>query len=146
MDRGFIKAGHTIVWANDKSRDACASYERNLHIKPVYKDIRRVEYFPQAEIVVGCNPCQGFSVIGTRNPEDHRNFLYKEIVRCLMQVRPKFFVTENVKGLKSLYAGRFFQLMLNDFTECGYKISWKLLNAKDYGVPQDRERLFIVGV
>jgi DNA (cytosine-5)-methyltransferase 1 len=146
MDRGFIRAGHTIVWANDKSRDACASYERNLHIRPVLKDIRKVEHFPPAEIVVGCNPCQGFSVIGTRNPEDYRNYLYKEIVRCLVQVQPKFFVTENVKGLKSLYAGRFFQLMLKDFSECGYKISWKLLNAKDYGVPQDRERIFIIGV
>jgi DNA (cytosine-5)-methyltransferase 1 len=146
IDRGFIKAGHRIVWATDKSRDACASYEKNLHIKPLCKDIRKVDHFPQAEIVVGCNPCQGFSVIGTRDPEDYRNYLYKEIIRCLRQVRPKFFVTENVKGLKSLYAGRFFELMLKDFYDSGYSVTWRLLNAKDYGVPQDRERIFIVGV
>jgi DNA (cytosine-5)-methyltransferase 1 len=146
MDRGFIRAGHTIIWANDKSRDACTSYEENLHIKPLCEDIKKVEKFPPADIVVGCNPCQGFSMIGPRNPDDSRNYLYKEILRCVLQVKPKFFVIENVKGLRSLYAGRFFSLIINDFAAAGYNVTWRLLNAKDYGAPQDRERIFIVGV
>ena len=146
MDRGFIRAGHRIVWANDVDPDACASYEANLRIEPLCADIRTVEKFPDAEIVVGCNPCQGFSTIGLRNPEDERNYLYKEITRCLLQVKPKFFVTENVKGLKSLYGGRFLELILNDYREAGYRVKWELLNAKDYGVPQDRQRIFIVGI
>ena len=146
MDRGFIKAGHKVVWANDINKDACASYEQNLHIKPLCKDIKKVEHFPCAEIVVACNPCQGFSIIGPRNPEDPRNYLYKEIVRCLQQVKPKFFVTENVKGLKLLYSGSFLNLLLEEFDDCGYDVNWQILNAKNYGVPQDRERLFIIGV
>jgi DNA (cytosine-5)-methyltransferase 1 len=146
MDRGFIKTGHRIVWANDINKDACASYEQNLNIEPLCTDIKKVEHFPSAEIVVACNPCQGFSIIGPRNPEDPRNYLYKEIVRCLKQVKPKFFVTENVKGLKSLYSGRFLNLLLREFTDCGYDVNWQILDAKYYGVPQDRERLFIVGV
>jgi len=146
MDRGFVRAGHRIVWANEWNRDACASYEKSLHVKPLCQDIRTVESFPDADIMVACNPCQGFSMIGLRNPRDSRNFLYKEIVRCLLLVRPKFFVTENVRGLCSLYGGQFLQKMMLDCTKAGYNVSWRVLNAKNYGVPQDRWRLFIVGV
>jgi DNA (cytosine-5)-methyltransferase 1 len=146
MDKGFIKAGYTVIFANDKNRDACNSYEKNLHFKPICEDIRKIEKFPTGDVVVGCNPCQGFSIIGPRNPEDPRNYLYKEILRCVLQVKPNFFVTENVKGLKSLYGGRFLKLILNDFQNAGYTVSWNLLNAKDFGVPQDRERIFMVGV
>jgi DNA (cytosine-5)-methyltransferase 1 len=146
MDSGFVQAGHKIIWANDKSKDACATYRRNLNVAPLCKDVKKVEHFPAAEIVVACNPCQGFSFIGPRNPEDERNYLYQEIVRCLKETKPKFFVTENVKGLKFLYKGRFFNLMLDDFEDSGYNVTWKLLNAKDFGVPQDRERIFMVGV
>lgn len=146
MDLGFVQAGHEVVWANDKDKNACASYERNLHLKPLCVGIKEVDNFPQADIVVGCNPCQGFSFIGTRNPDDERNYLYEEIVRCLKMVKPKFFVTENVRGLKSLYKGKFFKLMLDDFDGAGYNLTWQLLNAKDYGVPQDRQRIFMVGV
>ena len=146
MDSGFIQAGHKILWANDKNKDACATYERNLNLTPLCKDVKKVDHFPAAEIVVACNPCQGFSFIGSRNPDDERNYLYEEIVRCLKEVRPKFFVTENVKGLRSLYKGKFFRLMLSDFEDSGYNVTWRLLNAKDFGVPQDRERIFMVGV
>jgi len=146
MDYGFILAGHKILWANDKNKDACATYKKNLKLKPLCKDVKKVDHFPAADIVVACNPCQGFSFIGPRNPDDERNYLYEEIVRCLKEVKPKFFVTENVKGLRSLYKGKFFGMMLNDFEDSGYSVTWRLLNAKDYGVPQDRERIFMVGV
>jgi DNA (cytosine-5)-methyltransferase 1 len=146
MDLGFIRAGYKIIWANDVNKDACATYARNLGLTPICKDVRKIAHFPSADIVVGCNPCQGFSFIGSRNPDDERNYLYEEIIRILKQIKPKFFVTENVKGLKSLYRGRFFKLMLDGFDDTGYNVTWSLLNAKDYGVPQDRERIFIVGV
>jgi len=115
-------------------------------LAPICKDVRKIDQFPHADIVIGCNPCQGFSFIGTRNIHDPRNYLYEEIARCLKSVRPKFFVTENVRGLLSLYKGSFFNLMLNDFVNAGYNVSWKMLDAKDYGVPQDRQRIFFVGV
>jgi DNA (cytosine-5)-methyltransferase 1 len=146
MDRGFVQAGHRIIWANEWNNDACATYAKGLHLKPVCQDIRTVQTFPYADLLLACNPCQGFSIIGPRNPKDKRNFLYKEIERCLSIVKPKFFVTENVRGLKWLYAGRFFEKSLADYTKAGYNITWRILNAKDYGVPQDRWRLFIVGV
>jgi len=146
MDLGFIQAGHNILWANDRSQRACETYNRNLNLKPLCKDIKKVDEFPGSDVVVACNPCQGFSSIGPRNPEDERNYLYEEVIRCLRQTKPKFFVTENVKGLKTLYKGRFFELMLTDFDAAGYNVKWDLLNAKNYGVPQDRERIFIVGV
>lgn len=146
MDLGFIRAGHNILWANDRSVLACETYSRNLHLKPLCKDIKKVDKFPLSDILIACNPCQGFSLFGPRNPEDKRNYLYEDIVRCLKQTKPKFFVTENVKGLKTLYKGRFFELMLTDFDSAGYNVKWDLLNAKNYGVPQDRERIFIVGV
>lgn len=146
MDRGFARAGHIIVWANEWNEDACATYQKSLQIKPLCQDIRTVEKFPPAQIVVACNPCQGFSIIGPRNPTDPRNFLYKEIVRCLLKVQPKFFVTENVRGLKWLYGGQFLKKCLLDYEKAGYNVSWRILNAKNYGVPQDRWRLFMVGV
>ena len=146
MDLGLAQAGFRVIWANDKSIRACATYESNLGLKPLCKDMKRVAHFPRAEVVVGCNPCQGFSSIGPRNPDDERNYLYEEIMRCLKEVRPKSFVTENVKGLRSLYKGRFLKLMLDHFDDLGYNVTWILLNAKDYGVPQDRERIFMVGI
>ena len=146
MDRGFVHAGHKIIWANEWNENACATYQKSLRIKPLCQDIRTVEEFPSAQIVVACNPCQGFSMIGPRNPKDPRNFLYKEIERCLLQVQPKFFVTENVRGLKWLYGGQFLEKCLADYKNAGYNVCWQILNAKNYGVPQDRWRLFMVGV
>ncbi len=146
MDLGFVCAGHEIIWANDNSRNACNTYKRNLGLTPLCKSVKTVKEFPKAEIVVACNPCQGFSIIGKRNPEDERNYLYEEIVRCVRKIKPKFFVTENVKGLKNLYKGRFLKVILEDFEDANYNVNWKILNAKDYEVPQDRKRIFIVGV
>jgi DNA (cytosine-5)-methyltransferase 1 len=146
MDRGFVKAGHKIISAIEWNQNACDSYEKALRIKPECRDVRTVEKFPPTDILVACNPCQGFSMIGLRNPDDSRNFLFKEIVRCLLMIQPKYFVTENVRGLKWLYQGRFFERCLSDYKKAGYNVSWRILNAKDYGVPQDRFRLFMVGV
>jgi len=146
MDHGFQEAGHDIVMAIDNSVNACTTYEQNLDIKPICKDIRKVHQYPQADMIVACCPCQGFSMFGTRKYNDARNFLYKEIVRYLKKVKPKYFITENVKGLLSLYKRDFFNLMINDFNNAGYRLRWKLINAKHYGVPQDRLRVFIAGV
>jgi len=146
MDLGFVMAGHRIIYAIDNDLDACSTYEINLKFKPVCENIKKIDNFPEADIMLACCPCQGFSLFGTRNFYDERNFLYKEIIRCLNLVNPKFVIIENVKGLLSLYKRKFFDMMVSELTKVGYKISWKLLDAKDYGVPQDRLRLFIVGV
>lgn len=146
MDLGFKKAGFKIIWANDIYKPACETYKKNFGVEPVYGDIRKIEKFRRADVLVACNPCQGFSMIGNREPDDRRNFLYLEIFRVIRQVRPKYVVVENVRGLISLYGGRFFKLIKRSFRRHGYDFYWKLLNAKDYGVPQHRERVIFVGV
>jgi DNA (cytosine-5)-methyltransferase 1 len=146
MDLGFMQAGFKIIWAVDWNAFATKTYEKNLELKPLCKNISRVKNFPHADLVIACNPCQGFSIIGKRDPRDSRNYLYREIVRCLRQVRPRYFVVENVKGLTTLYKGKFLSLMLRSFKRAGYNVHFKLLNAKDYGIPQDRLRVFLVGI
>ena len=148
MDLGFEQAGHTIIWANDIDKTACETYAKNFSIKPLRKDIRKVTSFPSADIVIGGYPCQGFSLAGNRDAFDKRNYMYLEFARVLETVQPKMFVAENVKGVITPFKSvpRALDLMEKKFRSCGYRVAPKLLNAKDFGVPQDRERVFIVGV
>lgn len=146
MDLGFKEAGFDIILANDIYSYACETYQRNFGVKPIREDIRKVRRFPEADVLVACNPCQGFSLIGRRDENDERNLLYRQIFRALRIVKPKYLVVENVKGLRSLYGGKFLARMLSGFERAGYNAYWKLLNAQDYGVPQRRQRIIIVGV
>ena len=145
-DLGFEQAGHQIIWSNDSDNSACQTYELNFGLTPKKGDIKKQTEFPKAQLLVGCYPCQGFSVYGKRNLEDPRNYLYLEFIRALKQVKPKYFVTENVKGLMYGYGLSIYEEMIKEFRRVGYIPYKKLINAKDYGVPQDRERVFIVGV
>ncbi len=149
LDLGFIKAGHTIVWANDLFHDAVATYKRNLGNHIIEKDIKDIDSdeIPDCDIVIGGFPCQGFSVANTkRHTSDERNALYKELLRVIRDKRPKFFLAENVKGILSLNKGKSFKMIMTDFTSSGYKVQYQVLNAADYGVPQSRERVIIIGV
>lgn len=147
MDLGFKQAGFDIVWANDIYKYACETYKRNFDVaEVVYGDIRKIKDFPKADVLVACNPCQGFSIIGKRDESDERNTLYRQIFRALRKVKPKYFVVENVAGLKHLYGGKFLRRILQGFYRLGYWPEWQVINAKDYGVPQNRERIIIVGV
>ena len=96
--------------------------------------------------IVGGPPCQGYSTVGTRDVNDPRNHLYKEYCRIVERVRPEFFVIENVKGLTTLSGGAFKDDIITRFTALGYKVKFKILNAADYGVPQNRYRAFFVGM
>lgn len=145
-DLGFQMAGCEIIFANDSSVKACETYEENFDIKPLNCDIKKIEKFPKADILIGCYPCQGFSLYGKRNMEDSRNFLFLEFSRALKQVDPDCFIAENVKGLLFKYGREMLRRMLIAFSKRGYNVSWNLINAKMYGAPQDRERVFIVGV
>ena len=149
LDLGFIKAGHSVVWANDVYGDAVATYKRNIGDHIVEKDIKEIpsEEIPDCDIVIGGFPCQGFSVANTkRHSSDARNALYKELLRVIKDKRPKFFLAENVKGILSLNKGETFQMIMSDFRGLNYKVQYKVLNAANYGVPQTRERVIIVGV
>ena len=149
LDLGFILAGHEIVWANDLYSDAVATYRQNIGSHIVEKDIREVPSsdIPDCDIVIGGFPCQGFSVANVkRNTHDERNVLYKELLRIIKDKQPRYFLAENVKGILSLNKGKSFEMIIDDFSSLNYKVAYKVLNAADYGVPQTRERVIIVGV
>lgn len=149
MDLGFEKAGFDIVWANDFFKEAVESYKKNVNKNVVYGDITKIdssEIPDDVDLVIGGFPCQGFSVANTkRSMKDERNFLYKEMLRVIRDKNPKFFVAENVKGLLSMEKGKVFEMIKKDFEALGYKVDARLLNAAEYGVPQARERLVIIG-
>jgi len=147
LDTGLEMAGFNVIWANEIDKDACETYIANHPNTYVERgDVRNVLKFPKADVVVGGYPCQGFSLAGNRLITDERNYLYKEFLRCLRQVQPKFFIAENVKGLLTLADGKILEAMIEEYREEGYVVNAYLVNAKDYGVPQDRERVFIIGV
>ncbi|WP_102273415.1 DNA cytosine methyltransferase [Cytobacillus massiliigabonensis] len=138
---------HT-VYTNDMFKEANESYKLNFldHALQHEKDIRKVKYFPKADIIIGGFPCPGFSEAGPRLVDDDRNFLYVHFIRSIMQSQPEIFVAENVKGMLTLGKGEVIKQITEDFASAGYDVQYKLLNARDYGVPQLRERVFIVGV
>lgn len=147
FDIGLEMAGAKTVFACDIFKDALSSLSKNIPEAEVHLgDIRKFSDFPEGDIVIGGYPCQGFSLAGKRLVNDPRNFLYKEFVRTLQVVKPSFFIAENVKGLLTMSNGEVIEAMVNEFAEQGYKVTFQLTNAKQYGVAQDRERVFIVGV
>ena len=149
MDLGFINAGFEIVWANDFFKEAVESYKKNVDDRIVYGDITKIdssEMPDDIDLVIGGIPCQGFSVANTkRSIKDERNFLYKEMLRVIDDKKPKFFVAENVKGILSMKKGKVFDMIKKDFKKLGYNVDARLLNAAEYGVPQARERVVIIG-
>lgn len=149
LDAGFVLSGHKVVWANDLYADAVATYRRNLGRHIVCEDITKIpsSSIPDCDIVIGGFPCQGFSVANTkRHVGDKRNVLYRELLRVITDKQPAFFLAENVKGLLHFDGGRVFARILRDFAKAGYRVTYRLFNAADYGVPQRRERVIIVGV
>lgn len=149
LDVGFRDVGFDIVWANDFSRDAVTTYQKNIGNHIVLGDITKIDSkdIPSDfDVLTGGFPCQGFSIANSkRNMGDQRNFLYLQLLRILKDKQPKVFVAENVKGILSMDNGKVFQMILDDFKSIGYKVDYKVLNASHYGVPQNRERVIIIG-
>jgi DNA (cytosine-5)-methyltransferase 1 len=149
MDLGFQKAGFKIIWANDFDKDSVDTYKKNFGNHIVLGDIKDIpsSVIPNnPDVVIGGFPCQGFSINNKkRSMDDERNHLYKEMLRIIKDKKPKYFVAENVKGILSLEKGGVIKLIVNDFKKIGYDVDYKLLTASDYGVPQNRQRVFIIG-
>lgn len=149
MDLGFVQSGFDIVWSNDFFKEATESYSLNIDDRIVLGDITQIpssDMPDDIDVVIGGFPCQGFSVANTkRTMKDKRNFLYKELLRVIKDKNPKFFVAENVKGLLSMEQGKVIKMIVNDFEKLGYKVDYRVLNAAEYGVPQTRERVVIIG-
>lgn len=138
---------HT-VYTNDMFQEANETYHLNFSsdVLQHQKDIRKVAHFPENTLMVGGFPCPGFSEAGPRLIDDERNFLYIHFIRALIQTQPAFFIAENVKGMMTLGKGEVLKQIIEDFASAGYTVTPHLVNARDYGVPQSRERVFLIGV
>lgn len=146
-DLGMQAAGIKTIWANEIHEPACQLYERVVGNGAMRcGDIRLVEEFPKADILAGCYPCQGYSNGGRRKTSDKINYLYREFDRALRQIRPKAFIVENVDGMRRLPNQPLFNNQIYRFRMAGYRVSHQILNAKDYGLAQDRKRVIIVGI
>ena len=149
MDLGFKHAGYELIWANDYEKAACDTYAINLGEHIVHGDITELDLkqIPDCDVMIGGFPCQDFSMIWKRGGlETDRGNLYKYFVKAVKLKKPRIFVAENVKGLLTANKGAAVKTITEDFARIGYKVSVDLYNFADYGVPQIRQRIFIVGV
>ncbi|MDD5129604.1 MAG: DNA cytosine methyltransferase [Candidatus Omnitrophica bacterium] len=151
LDLGFEKAGFEIIWANEFDKTIWETYTFEGNHPKVFLDKRSIVDIPSNEIpkcdgIIGGPPCQSWSEAGAcRGIKDHRGQLFFEYIRLLKDKRPLFFLAENVSGILASIHKEAFEKILSQFAEAGYNIAYKLLNAKNYNVPQDRERVIIVG-
>ena len=156
LSLGFDMAGYNIKAMIDFDKDSLLTAEKN-ELADYYLlfdlfDENWIESFTtkvelsEVDIIVAGPPCQGFSLTGPRNLDDKRNKLYKAVFELVEKAKPKAFLIENVKGMATLYKGQVKEDIVREFSKLGYKVVTKILNSKDFGVPQSRERLFYVGL
>lgn len=156
LDLGLINAGHKIVYASDIDLDSCTTYTNNFGHLCHCEDVKKLDTkkLPKYDLLVGGFPCQGFSVANIyRTENDTRNELYLQIIRILEETNPKFFLAENVQGILSLGKGKVVEMIEKGFSDVGtdignegYEVRKYLLNAADYGVPQNRKRVIFLGI
>ena len=151
LDLGFVKEGYNIIWAIDNNFNAVESYKANIGNHIICSDINNIDIntIPHADVVIGGPPCQAFSLAGKRNTEDERGQLVWKYIQIIDVVRPKAFVFENVTGLlsaKNSEGQKIIELLKQAFRDIGYTITTQTMNAADYGIPQRRKRVIIVGM
>ena len=150
---GLEKAGHECMGHIEKDKYALASYKAIYNIKENEyegKDITEIEDFTELkgrfELLTGGFPCQSFSIAGDRRGfDDVRGTMFFYLAKILKQAKPPLFLFENVKGLLSHDKGETFEVILKTLDDLGYNVQWQVLNSKDFGVPQNRERVYITG-
>ncbi len=149
LDKGFEQAGFDIVWANEYDKSIWETFQLNFpHTILDKRSIIEVKAsdVPKIDGIIGGPPCQSWSEAGAgRGINDKRGQLFYEYIRILKEKQPKFFLAENVAGILHPKHSKAFSHILEEFEKSGYNISYKLLNANDYDVPQDRHRVIIVG-
>jgi DNA (cytosine-5)-methyltransferase 1 len=149
LDLGFKKAGFNTIYANEYDKSIWKTFEHNfLNVKLDKRDIRNIKSneIPSCVGIIGGPPCQSWSEAGSlRGINDSRGRLFFDYIRVIKDKKPKFFVAENVSGLLHERNKEAFNTILNSLKDLGYCVKYKLLNAKNFNVPQDRERVFIIG-
>lgn len=150
LDLGFEKAGFDVIWANEYDKDIWETYEKN-HLNTLLdrRSITKVESeeVPDCDGIIGGPPCQSWSEAGAlRGLKDKRGQLFLDFIRILKAKQPKFFLAENVSGMLLPRHAAALENIKQLFKDAGYELSFKLLNASDYNVPQDRKRVFFIGI
>lgn len=173
LDLGYCLAGHEIIWANDFDEHAVKTYNNNIGKYQGHKaeccDIVKLlnttkdeidRIIPDCDLIIGGFPCQGFTIANLdRSMEDNRNFLYLQLLKAISVKQPPFFQLENVKGLENIDNGEVLPMIIDDLEKAGtkdsklfpgdslgYDVFYNVINAYDFGVPQNRERVIIIGV
>jgi DNA (cytosine-5)-methyltransferase 1 len=141
--------GLTCIGYSEIDKYASSIYQKHFPTHHNYGDITKIvaEELPDFDLLVGGVPCQSWSIAGKRGGfEDERGNMWFQYARLLRAKRPKFFVAENVKGLLSHDGGKSMERICEELCDCGYAIDFEVLNSKNHGVPQNRERVIIIGI
>ncbi len=149
LGKHYPRLGFDIIYAVDFDKYAVETYNFNFLHPATCADVSDVNFktLPDIDVLIGGFPCQSFSTVNpTKDTNDDRANLYKQIVRFLKEKEPKFFICENVKGLLTLQKGAIIRKIVSEFESVGYTVKHKLMKAVEFGIPQRRERVFIVGI
>lgn len=153
---GIERAGFNVILANEIEPDFAKTYSLNhKKTKMLNCDIHVVDFTHQlsvldiekgeVDLLCGGPPCQGFSTVGSKNRKDPRNSLFYEFIRAATEIKPKYILFENVSGFKKMYNGEAYNTLLNELDYLGYNTTSSVLEASDYGLPQNRQRTIILG-
>ena len=157
LNKKYTKRNFDLIWANDFEKNACLTFSKYFNkeivcadivevLKGNYPDLSATLMPKKADVVIGGFPCQDFSLAGKRRGfNSKRGNLYQSMVETVRRLEPALFIAENVKGLLSMNGGDAIETIKKDFAELGYNVEYKLFHVADYGVPQNRERVIIVG-
>lgn len=151
LNNNFKELSIEILLAIDNDPYAVKIYNDNFSHECIVKDVKDLEHteLPNHDILLGGFPCQSFSILAQNPPrlgiKDEKGELFFEMCKILKKKQPRFFIAENVKGILSANKKKAFPLIIKKFEESGYYVKFKLLNSSDFGIPQKRERVFIVG-
>lgn len=149
LGKHYPQLNFKIVFAADFDKWAVDTYNHNFSHPAVCADVADIDFntIPDVDVLIGGFPCQSFSTVNpTKDTNDDRANLYKQIVRFLQDKKPKYFICENVKGLITLQKGAIINKIVAEFESVGYNVQYKLMKAVEFGIPQKRERVFIVGI
>jgi len=155
LSLGFERVGFETLAASDIHSDPCDTFANNIGVDPVVSDIVDLTAedlmenggfdSSDVDVIIGGPPCKGFSLAGERDPDDPRNKLWQEYLRIVEDLTPSAVVIENVKGILSMKDGKYKDQILTELRNLGYNTHFSVLNAADYGVPQNRKRVLFVG-
>ncbi len=151
LNKTYSNFPFEIVYALDNDKYAAQIYNINFTHKCEIDDIKNVfeRNLPSHELLIGGFPCQSFSIVAQNPPrlgyKDDKGKLFFEMVRILKEKEPRYFIAENVKGLLSVNNKKTFPMIIKEFESAGYFVKYQLMNSSDFGIPQKRERIFIIG-